>query len=466
MDKKPPILVICETKLDPDLPIADLCLPDNYSVYRKDRSAGAGGLCFIVRNDISISLCSQNSKVKREVFAVDILLRGKTIRLIAVYWPPGNDDYGVSILEDIELFNSFTVECVLIGDFNLPKVKWSNYTCSNLLHKDFINGLRDWGFKQYITEPTRFNPPNILDLLWLKNRNLFISCQILAPIGGSDHATIHFLLAGTKKKAQPRPFKNFRAMNTVNISAFLSCNDWIKGFWATAHTGTSLLGSFTAYFHGCLQYLIDEFVPTSFVRDDNNYPNFLRKLEDRKQAAFKSWTRDFDYNMKFEFDRLSYLFDRSLKEHLMNKELNLISSASNRKFFSYVNSKLKSRFTFPTIVDLAGGEAVSDIEKAELFNNHFASVCTVDNGASPKFVDVSGGYLFTELKFQPDSVFRILHRLSDSMVCGPDGIPSSFYKTFSAELTMPLYHLYDFSLRTYHLYDFSLVFLNRGKKLM
>ena len=79
MEKKPPILVICETKLSPDQPVSDLCLPKNYSVYRKDRLAGAGGLCFLVRSDICISLCVQNAEVKCEVFAIDLLLRNRTI---------------------------------------------------------------------------------------------------------------------------------------------------------------------------------------------------------------------------------------------------------------------------------------------------------------------------------------------------------------------------------------------------
>ena len=116
------------------------------------------------------------------------------------------------------------------------------------MHKEFINTLREWGYKQYISEPTRFRPPNILDLLWLKNRNLLISSKIMAPIGGSDHATIYFILNGENAKVTPKSYKKFRAMNIVNISAFLSSNDWTSGFWATAHTGTSLMVSFTGYF--------------------------------------------------------------------------------------------------------------------------------------------------------------------------------------------------------------------------
>lgn len=168
---KIPVLVIAETKLDSSIPDCDLCLDDDYTIFRKDRALGGGGLAFIVRNNFSISICPENTSTRKEVFAIDFLLRGRTIRLVSVYWPPGHDDYAVDIFVDIKSFICKSVDVCVIGDFNLPKVRWSNYYCSVRLQNEFLSSMYECGFRQYINAPTRFNPPNILDLVWLQNRN-------------------------------------------------------------------------------------------------------------------------------------------------------------------------------------------------------------------------------------------------------------------------------------------------------
>lgn len=222
-----PVLAIVETKLGTSIGDCDLGLPKSYAVYRKDRSCGGGGICFIVAKTLSVSLCACNDSVKHEVFGIDIILRGRTIRLVVVYWPPAQYDYGAHIFSDIKLFidTADAADVCILGDFNLPKARWSDYSCSVAVHQQFITDMYTCGFRQYINEPTRFSPPNILDLLWLKNRNLLQSFKIGAPFGSSDHVSIEVSLTGSGPRTEPKTFKNFRAIDSESVRSFLFHNN-------------------------------------------------------------------------------------------------------------------------------------------------------------------------------------------------------------------------------------------------
>lgn len=446
-------MALVETKLSVDLPDADLGIPIGFSVFRKDRFQGAGGICFILRNDLSFSLVDLNSRLHCEIMGIDLLLKGKTIRLVLVYRPPNRDDLCTSLLNDLDLMCPRFVSCVVVGDFNFPKVSWEPFSCSVKIHRDFVTRMHSWGFRQYIDLPTRFNPPHILDLLWLRNRNLLLNFSINENIHTSDHASIHFALAGCLPNVPCKSFRNFKKMDKHKISGFIFNNDWSAGFWDHFHRvslgADNPLVSFVDYFGKSLSFIIDEAVPLTEHSTLTGYPQYIRAIERRRISAFKQWTRDFDFLQKFEYDRLTYVFKSALSDHLKTRELSLIKTASNKSFFAYVNSKLKTRFIFPTLTDSLGNVAVSDLEKANLFNNHFASVCQADNGGVPGFAHFDyGGVNLTDVVFSHDKIFNILAGFASTMVSGPDNIPMIFMKMLAFELVNPLFVLFDFSLRS------------------
>jgi len=57
-----------------------------------------------------------------------------------------------------------------------------------------------------------------------------------------------------------------------------------------------------------------------------------------------------------------------------------------------------------------GADAISDLEKAEIPNNHFASVCTADNGIFPQFDRlVADNVELSNIEFTPASVTRAIN---------------------------------------------------------
>ena len=90
---------------------------------------------------------------------------------------------------------------LVMGDFNLPLMKWSSWTCSNnsenSFHNTFINCLRYSFFDQHVTIPTRSwysQNPSIQDLIHAKEEDTMSSLSHLSPLEKSYHSIFTFNL--------------------------------------------------------------------------------------------------------------------------------------------------------------------------------------------------------------------------------------------------------------------------------
>jgi exonuclease III len=143
--KKPDILCVTETWLQPVANNSLLTAGTCYSVFRKDRNYNrrGGGVCILV-NSASITVAqvpipSKFSEV--ELIAVDVIQvasKSTRFRLFLCYRPPAPSEscemalnYVTMLCQCIEhlLPNNSTV--VICGDFNFPKLCWDN--SSNVL---------------------------------------------------------------------------------------------------------------------------------------------------------------------------------------------------------------------------------------------------------------------------------------------------------------------------------------------
>ena len=88
---------------------------------------------------------------------------------------------------------------LIMGDFNLPFINWSSWTCSNnsenSFHDTFINCLRYSFFHQHVTIPTRsrYNQnPSILELMLTSEEGMISSLSHQSSLGKSDHSILTF----------------------------------------------------------------------------------------------------------------------------------------------------------------------------------------------------------------------------------------------------------------------------------
>ena len=107
---------------------------------------------------------------------------------ISVFYRPPSScidifDNLCTVLQNLHpsVFNNF----VLIGDFNV------NYFCTqSYLYKYLMNSFIPFSLHQVVKDTTHNGPtgqPSLIDLVFLSNLSSFRFCNIISPLGNSDH---------------------------------------------------------------------------------------------------------------------------------------------------------------------------------------------------------------------------------------------------------------------------------------
>ena len=123
----PDIVVGCETWLTP-LILNNEIIPNNYNLYRTDRSDGYGGVLIGVNANLISETLHTNSSC--EICAVRILtFYNQELIIIGTYRPPNRDVLYQQELCDcicgiIREHPSASIFCA--GDLNLPDIDWTN----------------------------------------------------------------------------------------------------------------------------------------------------------------------------------------------------------------------------------------------------------------------------------------------------------------------------------------------------
>ena len=123
------------------------------------------------------------------------------------------------------------------------------------------------------------------------------------------------------------------------------------------------------------------------------------------------------------------------------KEEKIIKANNLGAFYRYINNKLSHGNGITPLFDTNGNLITSEIEKANLLNDYFKSVFTIDNGLLPEFstrFPPDSPKIFDDIKISPEIINRILLDLKSNSAAGPDNIPSIFYKKSAAAISYPL----------------------------
>ena len=167
--------------------------PSDYTVHRKDRTDGYGGVFFGCCNTYT---CTRiNITNSSEFVSCKIDLEEGNLIVIAVYCPPNNNlAYAETLFETIERVVLDYPDSVIwiAGDLNLPNVCWNNWTVNDstypfVLCNLFIDLFVTHGFCQLVDSPTRNN--NILDIFATNRPSFIAECKVIPGI--SDHETVH-----------------------------------------------------------------------------------------------------------------------------------------------------------------------------------------------------------------------------------------------------------------------------------
>ena len=104
--------------------------------------------------------------------------------------------------------------------------------------------------------------------------------------------------------------------------------------------------------------------------------------------------------------------------------------------------------------DKDGNLTVDSHDKAEVLNEFFGSVFTVDDGICPEFdLRVDNAINLSHITFTPNKVYDTLRCLKSTTSAGPDGIPNILLKTLCSQLALPLCHIYTISFNSQQVPD-------------
>jgi exonuclease III len=168
----PDIVCITETWLHSSTPDSAVISESNFSPFRKDRpnDREGGGVCILINNATTeaVHFNVPTKYESLELVVIDIVSTASCFRLFVAYRPPSSSDYDPVSLS----FTSLLCECiesliplnstfVLCGDFNFPKITWSNdhniLTNVNSCSGIFLNLYYKHVLTQFITHPTRYS---------------------------------------------------------------------------------------------------------------------------------------------------------------------------------------------------------------------------------------------------------------------------------------------------------------------
>ncbi|MCP5064404.1 MAG: hypothetical protein GY936_18340, partial [Ignavibacteriae bacterium] len=129
---------------------------------------------------------------------------------------------------------------------------------------------------------------------------------------------------------------------------------------------------------------------------------------------------------------------------LYKYENEILKSGCNKRFWNYVKSTVRTKSDIPPVFDVDGNLKIRNKEKAEIFNQYFASVYINDNGVdfSPKRYHVNS---IKKPIFDAATVYSHICSLSSKNSFGPDRIPQKFIVNLAFELAHPLSIIYSLS---------------------
>jgi hypothetical protein len=447
----PDIIALTETWLTEEIKDVEINIP-GYQIFRRDRKItkrGGGVLLYINENIPTMQITPRiSSELKLELLIVHIQ---KPSLVVALVYRPPNQEVQVDDILLNELRNICKhKEIVVVGDFNAPSIDWLiNHTGNeNSFDGKLLKVVQDEFLVQSIHEATRFRHAqrlNCLDLVFTKDDDSITNVEVLPPLGSSDHNVLHW-----DYQIPDIPKKEVAYKRSVWKADVVGMKDYIKSLDWNHYVDNDLEHNWD-HFKSTLTYLYNTYCPLVPIRSVSRPKwltrDILREIKKKKRA----WKLARNTLLPQHFT--AYKLQRTKCKQLVassrdSYEKQIIDSASEnpKKFYSYLNSKLRSRDHIPCIIK-DEITATENSDKAQIISDFFESVFTDEPPLDTSVVNAQR----TEQHIDPITVSvhevqKELANLKPDKSAGPDQIPAKLLKELSAELAEPLTTIFRQSL--------------------
>lgn len=444
--------------------------PAEYIVYRRDRSelnsskSKGGGILIAVHSTIVSDTVDCDPTI--ELLCVKLNICKKSINVIGLYIPPNSETEVYTkytqCLFKISSSTNIDDNVLILGDFNLPNVKWVydvdvNYiipcNVTSTVETSCIDSILSYGFIQINDVPNYIG--RFLDLFFTNSINLYTVIEAPVPyiVNDINHKSMEvnlnqseLLLSNSIKNNFISKFYDFKRADFDSLISFFSSIDW------NARFSFNDLDHDVQLFYNILFSGIDRFVPISVFKNNRNNPPWFNKclinLGNRKKKLYRKWKRSNNASVKLAFSSVSNEFDSMHKiayRNYINKVQNDLI-LNPKSFWNFVQSRRKT-CGFPSTMSYNNVSGNNSIDVANLFGSFFQNTYRLDNVNKGTLADTTYNSTNTTLhipRITPEDIIKSLTQFKDG--CGPDGVPSSFLKKLGHELAFPLSILFNGSL--------------------
>jgi len=447
----PDIVFGTESWLKPDI-LSSEVFPTGYSVYRKDRSDGYGGVFVACREPlISCNVYLENNNC--ELVACQIkLLNNSDLIVCSVYRPPSSsDDYLNQLCNHLESIKSSHPNSAIwiSGDINLPDINWEDncvdgHQYSLTINNTFLEFLNDNGFSQIVDFPTRRS--NILDVLVTNRPSLVESC--VSASGISDHEVVltkSLILAQVCPPAKRRIYLWSKAdFNNIRQSIQSLCEEFVITYPPSTPINT-LWNHFSDICTQCLNM-----VPTKWSTTKQKQPWVTRQIKQltrKKQRAYKRARLTNSASDWENYQNLKKLSQRECRSAFNNYVSSFIDENSNvtKKLWSFIKNKRQDHTGISTL-EHQGTTYTDSMSKANVLAEYFSSVFTQEDTTTVPVLEGDPLPEIPPIHIHPDGVSQLLHNLKPHKAAGPDNFPSYFLKEVANEISPALSIIFQASL--------------------
>jgi len=445
-------IMISESWLSIDTPDSMIDPLNKYCIVRRDRPALGGGVCAIVSKlhcivTIDLSACYPDL----EVCCFDLLCNrsNQRCRIFVVYRPP--DVHNMPrLVECLQKFTAVKYNSIIVGDFNCGDIDWQLLVAPTDGTQDaLLNFVIAEGLAQVVQYPTRNE--RILDIILTNEPLAMCRVEVLHPFSTSDHNQIEFsvftdCIDSNSDSDRLQPDLNVKHYDWSQadydgMNNYIAAVDWLK-ILSVNLTADSLWAAFS----DVLQTAVDLFVPVKSMSEYTNtkcrrwYPAALKRAITRKKCLWRKHRSDpDDVDALLAYRKAATNCKQMLREYEIKREQKVIDGNSAGGFFRFVNGKLSCRRGLGALCDDSGDVITSDIDRANLLNEYFASVGTVDNGVNPPLPRaVPPNAQLDSVNFTPDNVYSAMQKLKLGGSSGPDGFSPQLYKKLAGSLAEPM----------------------------
>ena len=322
--------------------------------------------------------------VKRDVVVefhehlmVDIVLATGSEVSIGVFYrsPSSKYENNIKLLQCVTNFaSSKDSKIILLGDFNLPKIKWTTLSApSGSYEEDFVECILENFLFQLIYENTRMrcgNEGNILDLVFTKEEGYVSAVEYGSHLGKSDHLVLQIILDELTVSCNVLTKKRFQYYkgNYEGMREKLSDIQWDELF-----VGKSIEACWEL-FKNILLDLQDEFVPLATM-EHNQRPQWMdRSVALALKEKKSSWKKYYFCRSPENFERYKAKRNKLksvIQDARRNLELKIADEVKEKPkaFWRYVSRKTKETNQLHQVRNSHGQLTQSNEETAICLND-------------------------------------------------------------------------------------------------